>query len=107
MGNVDHWVEAGRVLLHEDAGLTEAEFRERMLERFRENDLGLQQDKRAMTASPAVDSGSAFFAALLLPWTIFRWLGWRGRLARQLADMDVAVRVLRGEGHFAAHSPGG
>jgi hypothetical protein len=101
MGDVNRLTEAGRCVIRENPGLTEDEFRDVMLERFRAEDQGLEQDRRNMTVTPASDSGSAFFRALLLPWVAFRWLGWRGRLARHRAEIDQVVQVLRREGHFA------
>jgi hypothetical protein len=70
----------GRQLLREHPKLTEAEFRNLMVERFREADQGLQQDKRNMTASPGHGSADGILTLFMLPWTFFRWLGWRGRL---------------------------
>jgi hypothetical protein len=90
-------LEAGRRLRRENPRLNEAEFRSAMLERFRAGDEGLQSDRANMTAGEA----SGVFAILLLPWTLLRWLGWRGRLARHHAEMDEVVAVLRREGHFA------
>jgi hypothetical protein len=100
--NVNQLVESGRCLLREHPGLTEAEFRNRMLERFRARDQGLQSDTANMTVVPDAGSGSGLFAIVLLPWVAFRWLGWRGRLARHRADMEEVVHVLRREGHFAS-----
>jgi hypothetical protein len=83
-------VESGRQLLRENPSLTEAEFRDRMLDWFRAADRGLQQDTANMAVTPAAEPGSAVIAVFMLPWTIFRWLGWRGRLARHRAEMDEA-----------------
>jgi hypothetical protein len=91
----------GRRLLRENPRLSEAEFRNLMLERFRASDQALQQDQANMTANPGHGAADGVFAIFLLPWTVFRWLGWRGRLARHHAEMGEVVRVLRGEGHFA------
>src|SRR5262249_3712036 len=100
--DVSKLVEAGRQLLRENPRLTEAEFRHLMLERFRADDQGLQQDKTSMTASPGHGAADGIFACFLLPRTVFRWRGWRGRLTRHRTEMDEVVRVLRGEGHFAS-----
>jgi hypothetical protein len=102
MADVSKLLDAGRALLREQPGLTEAEFRSRMLERFRASDQGLQRDQASMTASPGQGQADGVFAIFLLPWAVCRWLGWRGRLARHRAEMDEAVRVLRAEGHFAS-----
>ena len=99
MGDVNQLIEAGRSLVREDPKLTEPNFRNLMLERFRANDQGLQDDKRNMTSGPA-DPMGGIFSLLALPWTFFRWLGWRSRLARHRADMDEIVRALRKEGYF-------
>lgn len=100
MGDVNQLVEAGRGVLRENPTLTEAAFRDLMLEQFRANDRRLQADKRSMSASPGHGQADGLFAVFTLPWTIFRWLGWRSRLARHRAEMDEAVRALRREGHF-------
>jgi hypothetical protein len=71
-----------------------------MLERFRATDQGLQDDKRNMTNGPA-DPVGGVFSVLALPWTFFRWMGWRTRLARHLSDMDEAVLALRRERQLA------
>jgi hypothetical protein len=92
-------LKTGRQLLRERPGLTEAEFRSLMLERFRESDQGLQEDRATMTGGTDPGGVGAVFA---LPWILFRWMGWRGRLARQRADVDGVVRILRAEGHFAS-----
>ena len=94
-------LEAGRLLLRENPRLSEAEFRSAMLERFRAGDEGLQSDRANMTANPGAGEAAGVFAFFLLPWTLLRWLGWRGRLSRQQAEMDEVVAVLRREGHFA------
>src|SRR5262245_5061434 len=94
-------VETGRQLLRENPRLTEAEFRQLMLERFRANDQGLQRDKANMVASPG-SATDGVFAVFALPWTFFRWLGWRGRLARHHADINEVVQMLRSEGHFGS-----
>jgi hypothetical protein len=103
MSDVNQLVETGRLLLRENPALTEAEFRNLMLERFRAADQGLQQDKSTMSGGSA-DPVGGVMSALMLPWIFFRWLGWRGRLARHRAAMDEAVRVLRREGRFASES---
>lgn len=74
-----------------------------MLERFRANDRRLQDDKRNMSSGPA-DPVGGVFSVIALPLALFRWVGWRNRLARRRAEIDEAVRVLRREGHFAATS---
>jgi hypothetical protein len=102
MADVKQWVEAGRQLLRENPRLSEVEFRERMLDRFRANDQRLQQDRANLVASPGNGMGDGVFALFALPWSILRWLGWRGRLARHRAEMDEVVGVLRAEGHFAS-----
>ena len=101
MGDVNQLIEAWRQLLRENPGLTEVAFRTLMLERFREKDQGLQEDKRNMSSGPA-DPVGGVFSVFMLPWTFIRWLGWRSRLARHRADMDKVVRTLRQEGRFAA-----
>jgi hypothetical protein len=40
--------------------------------------------------------------ALLIPWQVYRLLRWYRRAARQWADVDEVVRVLRRDGHLAA-----
>jgi hypothetical protein len=100
--DVKHLLEAGRQVLRQNPRLTEAEFRSLMLERFRAGDQGLQRDKAGMTASPGHGAADGVFAVFLLPWTIFRWLGWRGRLTRHHAEMGEVVGVLRGEGYFTS-----
>ena len=94
-------LEAGRQLLHENPRLSEAKFRSAMLERFRAGDEGLQSDQANMKAEPGYGEAAGVFAIFLLPWTLLRWLGWRGRLSRHHAEMDEVVAVLRREGHFA------
>ena len=94
-------LETGHRVLRENPRLTEAEFRNVMFERFRANDQGLQRDRTNMVADP----GAGVLAIFLLPWTLFRWLGWRGRLARHRAEMDEVVRLLRSEGRFGS-APG-
>jgi hypothetical protein len=101
MRDVQPLLVSGRQLLRDCPRLTEAEFRRVMLERFRRNDQGLQDDKRNMSSGPA-DPAGGVFSVLALPWAMFRWLGWRGRLARHRADMDEVIRVLRSEGHFGS-----
>jgi hypothetical protein len=101
MGDVNQLVESGRHLLRENPGLTEAEFRNLMLGRFRANDQGLKHDKTNMTGGPA-DPVGGVFSLFMMPWILFRWLGWRSRLARHHADMDEVVRTLRREGQFAS-----
>src|SRR5262249_41115581 len=100
MSDVKQMIEAGRQLLREKPGLTEAEFRNIMLERFRAHDQGLQDDKRNMTSGPA-DPVSGVFSIFALPWAFFRWIGWRTRLARHRAEMDEVVGALRREGQLA------
>lgn len=97
---------AARQQLRECPNLTEAEFRNLMLERFRAGDEGLQHDKSNMTASPGHGTADGVLALFMLPWTLFRWLGWRGRLSRHRAEMDVVVQALRIEGHFAHEMKG-
>jgi hypothetical protein len=101
MGDLNELVETGRQFLRDKPGLTEVAFRDLMLERFRANDQGLQHDKSNMSGGPA-DPVGGVFSVLTLPWILFRWLGWRRRLARHHADMDEVVRMLRREGQFAA-----
>jgi hypothetical protein len=103
--DVQALLEVGRHLLRENPRLSEAEFRNLMLERFRANDQGLQRDRANMGADPGQGEAAGVFAFFLFPWTVFRWLGWRGRLARHRAEMDEVVRVLRHEGHFGS-APG-
>ena len=98
MGDVSRLIEGGRQLLREDPALDEAGFRNRMLERFRANDQGLQDDQRNMNSG--MNPAAGVFSVILLPWAFFRWLGWRGRLARHHADMDEVIRTLRREGRF-------
>jgi hypothetical protein len=100
MGAGNQLIEAGRHLLREKPGLTEAEFRNLMLERFRTNDQGLQDDKRNMSGGPA-DPVGGLGSVFALPWALFRWLGWRSRLARHRAEVDEVVQRLRQEGRFA------
>jgi hypothetical protein len=88
---VESLVQIGRRLLRENPRLTEAEFRNLMLERFRANDQGLQRDKANMVANPGHGEAAGVFAIFALPWTLFRWLGWRGRLARHRAEMEDVV----------------
>lgn len=95
-------VEAGRQLLRENPRLTEVEFRNIMLERFRANDQRLQTDKRNMSASPGHGEADGVLAMFMLPWMIFRWLGWRSRLSRHRAEMDEVVRLLRRERNFGS-----
>ena len=71
MGDVNQLIDAGRRILLEKPELTEGEFRTLMLERFRANDQGLQDDKRNMSGGPA-DPVGGVFSALALPWTLFR-----------------------------------
>jgi hypothetical protein len=94
-------LKTGRQLLRESPALTEAEFRNLMLERFREDDQGLKRDQTNMTGGPA-DPVGGVLSGFVLPWIFIRWLGWRGRLARHHADMDEVVQTLRQEGKFAA-----
>ncbi len=98
-GDANPWLEQWRHVLREKPKLTEVEFRNLMLECFRASDQRLQNDKANISAGP-VDPVGGVFSVLALPWIIFRWLGWRGRLARHHAEMDETVRVLRLEGHF-------
>jgi hypothetical protein len=100
MTDVKYLVETGRQILHANPHLTEAEFRNLMLEHFRASDKKLQEDKANMIVSPG-DSWDGVLALFELPWTVFRWLGWRDRLAGHHAEIDEVVRVLRGQGHFA------
>jgi hypothetical protein len=95
-------MDIGRQLLLENPQLTEVEFRRLMLERFQANDQRLQADRRNMIAGPGSGEADGVFAVFALPWTIFRWLGWRGRLARHRAEVDETVRLLRQEGHFGS-----
>ncbi len=104
MNDVKPLLDTSRQLLRENPRLSETEFRKLMLEWFQANDQRLQQDKANLIASPGHGSADGVFALFMLPWTIFRWLGWRGRLARHRAEMDEVVRVLRGEGHFVSTS---
>ena len=101
MDDVKQLLETARSILRENPGLAEAEFRELMLERFREADQGLQKDAGNMVVGGDPGPTGGVFALFMLPWTLFRWLGWRGRLAKHRADLDEVVRVLRQEGHFA------
>jgi hypothetical protein len=103
--DVEPLLEAGRRLLRDNPRLGEAEFRNLMLERFRANDQGLQRDRTNMVADPGQGEGAGIFAIFRLPWTLFRWLGWRGRLARHRAEMDEVIRVLHREGQFGS-APG-
>jgi hypothetical protein len=75
-----------------------------MLEQFRANDQRLQQDRANMTVSPGTGDADGLFAIFALPWTVFRWFGWRGRLGRHRAQMGETVRQLRQEGHFGGKS---
>lgn len=74
MSDGNQMIEAARQLLREKPGLTEAEFRDAMPERFRANGQGLQNDKRNMSSGSA-DPVGGVFSVFALPWAFVRWIG--------------------------------
>lgn len=100
MKGVDDIVAKGRALLGENPALGEADFRHRIMQEI------IAEDEAARPGSTSALAGSGAFGAVimlfLLPVFLFRWLNWRGKLARYEADIAAAIMMLREEGFFPA-----